>query len=100
MRNLIIILGDQLNEDSAAFDGFDSDMDGVWMAEVAQESTRVWSSKPRTAIFLSAMRHFRDRLTSKRMDVFYRELTAAGGECGGEVMDFPRQAQQRRLLPL
>ena len=28
MRNLIIILGDQLNEDSAAFDGFDADQDG------------------------------------------------------------------------
>ena len=46
MRNLIIILGDQLNADSAAFDGFDPSVDAVWMAEVARESNTVWSSKP------------------------------------------------------
>ena len=79
MRNLIIILGDQLNEDSAAFDGFDADQDGIWMAEVARESTRIWSSKPRTVVFLSAMRHFRDAQSAKNRDVFYRELTTTGG---------------------
>lgn len=80
MRNLIIILGDQLNADSAAFDGFDLKCDAVWMAEVAHESERVWSSKPRTAVFLSAMRHFRDALVAKGMEVFYRELSVLGGK--------------------
>ena len=65
MRNLLIILGDQLNADSAAFDGFDPAVDALWMAEVAHESSKVWSSKPRTAVFLSAMRHFRQALRSK-----------------------------------
>ncbi|MEI6535992.1 MAG: cryptochrome/photolyase family protein, partial [Verrucomicrobiaceae bacterium] len=35
MRNLIIILGDQLNSDSAALDNFDPAKDAIWMAEVA-----------------------------------------------------------------
>jgi deoxyribodipyrimidine photolyase-related protein len=52
------VLGDQLDLDAAAFDGFDAGLDAVWMAEVAEESTHVWSSKPRTVMFLAAMRHF------------------------------------------
>ena len=80
MRNLILILGDQLNEDSAAFDGFDPNFDAIWMAEVTHESTKVWSSKPRTAVFLSAMRHFREVLRSRGWNVFYHELNATGGE--------------------
>ncbi len=83
MRNLILILGDQLNADSAAFDDFDSSLDAVWMAEVAHESSKVWSSKPRTAVFLSAMRHFREALRSKGWKVFYRELTTQGGAWNG-----------------
>jgi deoxyribodipyrimidine photolyase-related protein len=79
MRNLIIILGDQLNVDSAALDHFDPNVDAIWMAEVAQESTKVWSSKPRTTTFLSAMRHFRDELLDRDWKVIYRELTITGG---------------------
>ena len=58
LRNLVVVLGDQLDLDAAAFDGFDPAHDAVWMAEVAEESTHVWSSKQRIALFLAAMRHF------------------------------------------
>ena len=58
LRSLIVVLGDQLDLDASAFDGFDAAVDAVWMAEAAEESTHVWSSKPRTAMFLAAMRHF------------------------------------------
>ena len=51
LRNLAFILGDQLDERSAAFDGFDPAADAVWMAEVAHESEKVWVAKPRIAIF-------------------------------------------------
>ncbi|MGA8053806.1 MAG: cryptochrome/photolyase family protein, partial [Burkholderiales bacterium] len=51
LRSLIVVLGDQLDLDAAAFDGFDASLDAVWMAEVAEESTHVWSSKPRTVMF-------------------------------------------------
>jgi deoxyribodipyrimidine photolyase-related protein len=62
VRNLILVLGDQLDLDAAAFDGFDAAQDAVWMAEVDEESTHVWSSKQRTAMFLAAMRHFAQAL--------------------------------------
>ncbi|MGL6289391.1 MAG: cryptochrome/photolyase family protein, partial [Silanimonas sp.] len=74
LRHFVLVLGDQLNLDSAAFDGFDPAQDAVWMAEVAHESTQVWSTKPRIAVFLAAMRHARDALRAKGFPVHYREL--------------------------
>lgn len=73
-RNLVIVLGDQLNLDSAAFDGFDREQDIVWMAEVAEESKHVWTHKARIAIFLSGMRHFANSLRKKKFHVEYRQL--------------------------
>ena len=74
--NLILVLGDQLDRRSAAFDGFDATRDRVWMAEVAEESTHVWTHKARITVFLSAMRHFRDALREEGIDVDYTALTA------------------------
>jgi len=74
MRNLVIVLGDQLNDDSAVFDGFERNKDAVWMAEVAEESTHVWSNKSRITLFLSAMRHFERHMTQKGCCVVYRRL--------------------------
>ncbi|NDC62779.1 MAG: cryptochrome/photolyase family protein [Planctomycetia bacterium] len=76
-RNLVIVLGDQLDRGSAAFDGFDARRDRVWMAEVAGESTHVWTHKARITVFLAAMRHFRDALERERIAVDYTELTAS-----------------------
>jgi deoxyribodipyrimidine photolyase-related protein len=75
-RHLIFVLGDQLDRSSSAFDGFDRKRDSVWMAEVAEESTHVWTHKARIAVFLSAMRHFRDTLQGEGIDVDYTELAA------------------------
>ncbi|HBB75984.1 MAG TPA: cryptochrome/photolyase family protein [Planctomycetaceae bacterium] len=77
MRHLVLVLGDQLDRASAAFDGFDPRQDRVWMAEVAGESTHVWSHKARIAVFLAAMRHFRDRLEADGITVDYTSLAAA-----------------------
>jgi deoxyribodipyrimidine photolyase-related protein len=73
-RHLVVVLGDQLDSDSAAFEGFDPRQDVLWMAEAHPESTRVWSSLPRVAMFLAAMRHFaaEQRATGRR--VVYRAL--------------------------
>ena len=78
LRNLVIVLGDQLDQDAAAFDGFDPARDAVWMAEVADESTHVWSARQRIAIFLSAMRHFADALRARRWPLHYVALDDAG----------------------
>jgi deoxyribodipyrimidine photolyase-related protein len=68
-RHIVLIVGDQLNVDSTAFDGFDPKQDAVWMAEVTGEATHVWSHKARIAIFLAAMRHFRDELHNRGFTV-------------------------------
>ena len=74
VRHLVVVLGDQLELDAAAFDGFDPAQDAVWMAEVAEESTHVWSSQTRTALFLSAMRHFAVALQARGRTLHYRRL--------------------------
>ncbi len=74
IRNLILVLGDQLDAESTVFEGFDSERDAVWMAEVAHEANHVWSTKARIAMFLAAMRHFRDALRKRGFRVEYRAL--------------------------
>ena len=77
-RHLLLILGDQLDADSAIFDGIDPALDVVLMVEAVEESTHVWSHKARTALFLSAMRHFADQLRQRQYQVHYRALEAEG----------------------
>jgi deoxyribodipyrimidine photolyase-related protein len=95
-RDLVIVLGDQLDLDAAAFDGFDPAVDAVWMAEVAQESTHVWSSQPRIALFLAAMRHFAMALQAADRPLHYTRLEQAGN-CGS--IDAQLQADIERLRP-
>ena len=77
MRHLILILGDQLDRRSAAFDGFDARRDVVWMTEASHESTKVWVSKPRIAVFLAAMRQFAAVLRDEGVVVDYHALDEA-----------------------
>lgn len=78
LRHLVIVLGDQLDLDASGFDGFSAATDAVWMAEVAEESTHVWSSQPRTAVFLAAMRHFALALQAAGRPLHYTRLDDAG----------------------
>jgi deoxyribodipyrimidine photolyase-related protein len=96
LRCLIVVLGDQLDLDAAAFDDFDASVDAVWMAEVTDESTRVWSSKSRTALFLAAMRHFALALEAAGRPLHYTRLDAPGnlGSLGAQL-----QADILRLKP-
>ena len=61
-----------------AFDGFDPAQDLAWMAEVAEESTHVWSGQPRIALFLAAMRHFAEALRTAGRPLDYRRLDEPG----------------------
>lgn len=99
-RHLVIVLGDQLDNDSAGFDGFDAEQDAVWMAEVAEESTHVWSHKARIAVFLSAMRHFRNALRQRSVTVHYRQLDEAGnrGTFVGELTATVSRLCPRKLI--
>jgi len=74
LRHLVLVFGDQLDADAAAFDDFDPAQDAVWMAEVAEESTHILSSQMRTAFFLSAMRHFAAELRARGRPLHYTAL--------------------------
>jgi deoxyribodipyrimidine photolyase-related protein len=43
MRNLVLILGDQLSFTNPALEGFDPSQDRVLLIEAAGEATAVWS---------------------------------------------------------
>jgi len=99
-RNLVVVLGDQLDVKSAVYDGFYPAHDAVWMAEVAEESTHVWSGQPRIVVFLSAMRHFRDELQARGRTVHYRELDepANTGSLAGELTAAIAEMKPERLV--
>ena len=74
LRNLVVVLGDQLDSASGVFEDFDPQHDRVWMAEVSEEATHVPAHKARIALYLSAMRHFRHALEAAGLPVIYRAV--------------------------
>jgi deoxyribodipyrimidine photolyase-related protein len=74
VRNLVLVLGDQLDRKSSALEGFHLQQDLVWMAELAEDAEQVRSHKARIAFSLSTMRHFRDDLRERGVTVHYRAL--------------------------
>ncbi|MQM37816.1 (6-4) photolyase [wastewater metagenome] len=106
MRDLVIVLGDQLDPASAAFDDFDPTRDSVWMAE-AQAETRTGTfpaHQRRLVLFFSAMRHFRDGLRARGVHVCYHALALAPGAERGHGLadilaeDVPRLAPERLVV--
>jgi deoxyribodipyrimidine photolyase-related protein len=95
-RHLVLILGDQLDAQSAALQDFDPAQDVVLMIEAFEESRHVWSHKIRTTLFLSAMRHFAADLRAKGLCVDYRALdthgdaTLASGLLAAVAMHLPQ----------
>jgi deoxyribodipyrimidine photolyase-related protein len=100
MRNLVLVLGDQLDRGSAAFDGFDPKLDRVWMAEVDEESQHVPSHKARIVLFLSAMRHLQVELEERGWSTDYREIDSRGntGSLSGELLRSIRRHRPERLI--
>ena len=100
LRSLVVVLGDQLDLDAAAFDGFDAGLDAAWMAEVADEATHVWSSKPRTVMFLAAMRHFALALRAAGRPLHYTRLDADGnrGSLGAQLLADILRLKPARLV--
>ncbi len=92
MRNLILVLGDQLSFTSPALAEFDPAQDAVLMIEAAGESTAVWSHKARIALFLSAMRHFANGVAERGWPLDYVQLDSAGPADFGQRL---QQALQR-----
>jgi deoxyribodipyrimidine photolyase-related protein len=93
-RHLLLVLGDQLDIDSSVFDGLDPSRDTVLMVEAFEESTHVWSHKARTALFLSAMRHFAAQLRQSGIPVHYRALEHEGDQTLADGLRAAIQAHQ------
>jgi deoxyribodipyrimidine photolyase-related protein len=74
VRNLVLVLGDQLTLDNPALRGFDARRDRVLMIEAPGEATHVWSTKPRIAMFLAAMRHFAQAIRDRGWPLTYVRL--------------------------
>lgn len=73
-QNLCLVLGDQLTLKSELWKSFDIKHDRVLMAEVFDESVQTASSKMRTWLFLSAMRHFAQILQEQNYPIEYYAL--------------------------
>jgi deoxyribodipyrimidine photolyase-related protein len=71
LKKLVLILGDQLDIDSAALKDIKLKTDEVLMVESANEAQHVWSHKARIALFLSAMRHFAEYLKDQGFALTY-----------------------------
>ena len=95
-RHLVVVLGDQLDREAAAFDDFDAAHDIVWMAEASDESTHIRSSQQRTTLFLAAMRHFAQALRDEGLVLDYREMHE--GSLGAALTDAVRRHRPQRVL--
>jgi deoxyribodipyrimidine photolyase-related protein len=100
LRHLVLILGDQLDEFASALQDFDPQRDAIWMAEVSEESTHVWSARQRTTVFLSAMRHFAEQLRARGYPVLYSRLDDAdnAGTLAGEIARTLQQVTPSALV--
>jgi len=99
-RQLILVLGDQLDPTAAAFDGADPKQDAIWMAEVAHEANKVWSHRARIALFLAAMRHFAADRERAGWPVHYRRLDDPrnAGTLGAELAAALRRLRPQRVV--
>ena len=71
MKRLILVLGDQLDINSAVLRQVDASTDQVIMLQPPHESDSAWSHKAKPAIFLSAMRHFAHDLIAQQIPLIY-----------------------------
>jgi deoxyribodipyrimidine photolyase-related protein len=102
LRHLILVLGDQLDGDSSAFDGFDPKLDAILQMEVRHEATYVPQHKRRLVFFFASMRHFRDEQRSLGRRVYYSELNDPDnrGAFGDEIARWIEVLQPQRLIVL
>lgn len=102
LRHLVLVLGDQLEAGSAAFDGFDPACDAILQMEVREEATYIRQHKRRLAFFFAAMRHFRDEQRAAGRQVVYSELDdpANRGSFAAEVRRRAAELNPQRLILL
>ena len=87
VRNLVLVLGDQLSPQLSSLVACDPTLDLVLMCEVAEEATYVRHHKKKIILLFSAMRHFAEELRGLGWRVVFTKLDDAGnaGSFAGEV---------------
>ncbi|MBV8402035.1 MAG: cryptochrome/photolyase family protein, partial [Acetobacteraceae bacterium] len=102
VRHLVLVLGDQLDGESAAFDGFDNQRDAILQMEVREEATYIPQHKRRLAFFFASMRHFRDSQIANGGRVIYSELDDPEnrGSFAEEVRRWAAELKPERLIVL
>lgn len=97
-RHLVVVLGDQLDREGSALEGFDAARDVAWMAEVPEESTHVWSAKQRIAMFLAAMRHFAQELRERGWPLHYARMEDGFATLRAALMDAIERLAPRAVV--
>ena len=100
IRNLILVLGDQLDLESTLIKNIDPSLDCIWMAEVEEESVHVWSHKQKIVLFLSAMRHFRASLLEQGYPLMYTELEDGEGSFALCLKNTLKECKPERVMVL
>jgi len=99
VRTLGIVLGDQLDRRAKLIRDLDPGKDALLMMEVGEEAGHVPSHRQRTALFLSAMRHFAIQLQEQGHRISYVRLDSPGNRqtFSGEVVRAVQNLRPRRL---
>ena len=102
VRQLVLVLGDQLDASSSAFDGFEAERDAILLVEAREEATYIPQHKLRLALFFSAMRHFRDEQITLGRKVIYTELDdpANRGSLSAEIRRRIEELRPERIVCL
>ena len=95
MRELILILGDQLGPDHPALTEADPQQDAILMIEAPGEATLVWSHQARLVVFLAAMRHRAQALVDQGWTVHHLRLDDPALRDQPSLADRLRHALQR-----
>ncbi|MDA7495619.1 cryptochrome/photolyase family protein, partial [Nitrosopumilus sp.] len=74
VRNLIIILGDQLSLEISSLEKIRKNEDKILMMEVSNEIEYANHHKKKLVLIFSAMRHFADELKKNKFDITYVEF--------------------------
>ncbi len=100
IRNLAVVLGDQLSPDLSSLAACDRSCDLVLMCEVAEEATYVRHHKKKIILLFSAMRHFAEELRAQGWQVAYTQLGDNGnsGSLTGEVARAVATHRPERIL--
>lgn len=100
VRDIVLILGDQLSRDISSLAEADPAHDLVLMVEVVAEATYVRHHKKKIAFLFSAMRHFAAELRAEGWRVAYRTLDETGpaGSFASEIERVVAQHRPRRIV--